>query len=351
MKKSLIFFFVGAFWLSISGLLIANPAAVSAANEYTPLDFQPQIGLPFNGLDQPTKVGTYDSNTGSSTSNLLARYVKGFYDYGMMIVGILAALVLMGGGVLWLTSGGDSSKITQAKELIAGSLLGSAILFGSWIILNTINPDLLKLKSIEMKVSQLQNFDIGCCTDKTSGKSKNSTQKECGANTFSSNQLFNQTTGTCEDSGCCVQKIQHTASGGTHDNPTYTSTIECSQNTQSNCTQVNTFELTSTFERKTCVQLEACRQATKISCEDKANGESCSSSGDGYCYNRTCLQGDGNKEGDPCGTTGGQCTSKAHLNFSQLVFDTVLCDEPNHYEDNGGRDCGTGLYCCYQKTN
>jgi len=62
----------------------------------------------------------------------------------------------MGGGVLWLTSGGDSGKVGQAKELISGSLIGTVILFSSWIILNTINPDLLKMKVITTQVIRPQ---------------------------------------------------------------------------------------------------------------------------------------------------------------------------------------------------
>ena len=81
-------------------------------------------------------------------STLLANYIGAIYNYGLAIAGILATIVLMGGGVIWLTSGGDSGKITQAKELITGSITGTLILVCAWVILNTVNPELVNLKKI-----------------------------------------------------------------------------------------------------------------------------------------------------------------------------------------------------------
>ncbi|MFA5154864.1 MAG: pilin [Patescibacteria group bacterium] len=131
--------------------------------KYTPLDYYPSVPLPVtgSGLDQAsTTVGSYKD--GVMTSSLLARYVKAIYDYGLAVAGILATLVLMGGGVLWLISGGNESRITQAKELIAGSITGLVILFCSWIILNTINPDLLKMKVITTQVIPPAKSQIAC---------------------------------------------------------------------------------------------------------------------------------------------------------------------------------------------
>jgi len=81
----------------------------------------------------------------------IGQYIKGIYNYAIAIAGILAAVVMMGGGVLWLISRGDASKITKAKELIFGSIIGLIILLGSYLILHLINPELTKLKSIVVK--------------------------------------------------------------------------------------------------------------------------------------------------------------------------------------------------------
>lgn len=137
--------------LAMSFALAAWPAGASAQTEKNLLQFEPQIQIPNSAFDSASvKVSTYDPATGELNSDLLAKYIQAFYNYGMAIVGILAAIVLMGGGVLWLTSGGDSGKIGQAKELIMGSIIGTGILFSSWIILNTVNPELLNFRAIKV---------------------------------------------------------------------------------------------------------------------------------------------------------------------------------------------------------
>jgi len=135
--------------------LASQPTAALAQTDNTTADviqFEPQIKIPDS---------IFNASSVTVSGDLIAQYVQTVYKYGMAIVGILAAIILMAGGILWLTSGGDSSKISQAKELISGSIIGTGILFGSWIILNTVNPDLLKLKNIDAIAIQSAYFDDG----------------------------------------------------------------------------------------------------------------------------------------------------------------------------------------------
>jgi len=118
-----------------------------AAKPYESLEFTPQVKIPDSEFDQDkVLVGIYDEATNQVNTDLLAKYIRAIYYYGLRIAAILAAIVLMAGGVLWIVSGGDASKVTQAKELIIGSVVGLIILLSSWIILNTINPSLINLK-------------------------------------------------------------------------------------------------------------------------------------------------------------------------------------------------------------
>lgn len=103
--------------------------------------FTPQVDIP-GGVSGETPVGTKEGAT------LLGQYIKGIYDYSFAVGGILAAIVLMGGGVLWLVSGGNQSKVSKAKDIISGSLIGLGILFSGYLLFNTINPALLEMKPI-----------------------------------------------------------------------------------------------------------------------------------------------------------------------------------------------------------
>jgi len=174
--------FVFAFALNLGGLFfMATPLAARAAAVNVPVDFQPQVSIPGSVFSNtaPVTGGVYDPVTRTTSSDLLAKYIQAIYNYGLAIGGILAAIVLMAGGVLWLVSAGNDSKITQAKELILGSIIGILILFGSWIILNTINPDLLKLKVISpMSISQETLQGIVCCDPANGGTRFDVTTKD-----------------------------------------------------------------------------------------------------------------------------------------------------------------------------
>ncbi len=111
-----------------------------------------QITIPVLKLTASSSIEGGINEDGSSYISVpwISEYLLALYNYGLSITGILAALVLMAGGVLWLISAGDASKITQSKELISGSLTGMLILFCSYIILYQINPALTTFKSIDM---------------------------------------------------------------------------------------------------------------------------------------------------------------------------------------------------------
>ena len=110
-----------------------------------------------------------EGNTYQCDIPWIGEYINGIYKYGINIAGILAAIVLMAGGLLWLISGGDASKITQAKNLIIGSITGLVILMCSYILLTQINPDLVKMTPISIgtinKDLALENTDVANVTD------------------------------------------------------------------------------------------------------------------------------------------------------------------------------------------
>lgn len=108
------------------------------------------IGLFFNSfaqapprpleLDYPT-IGGYQPTTIQQT--LLPEYINYLFNFSLMIVGLIVFLALVLGGFFWLTSAGNPTKLSDAKERIFGALTGLVLLLCSWLILNTINPQLV----------------------------------------------------------------------------------------------------------------------------------------------------------------------------------------------------------------
>jgi hypothetical protein len=78
----------------------------------------------------------------------LPEYIKYLFNFGIAIGGILAFLVLVFGGFLWMTSAGDPTAIGKAKTKMFGGIIGLCLLLGSWIIIGMIDPDLKHLKEI-----------------------------------------------------------------------------------------------------------------------------------------------------------------------------------------------------------
>jgi hypothetical protein len=88
----------------------------------------------------------------------LGQYIGGIQKYAIGIVGILAVIVLMIGGVIWLTAAGNQNQIGRAKKMIAGSLVGLTLVFSSYIILFLINPNLTIMKSLQ--VGYINKIDL-----------------------------------------------------------------------------------------------------------------------------------------------------------------------------------------------
>jgi hypothetical protein len=69
-------------------------------------------------------------------------YVKYIYNFAIFASGLMALIALILGGIRYLTSAGDPTKLKEAREQISSAFLGIVILLGSYIILTAINPQL-----------------------------------------------------------------------------------------------------------------------------------------------------------------------------------------------------------------
>jgi|GEM_PF-888303 len=331
-KKFGAIFFISAYLL-IGGALIVPRASFAALD---PVKFTPQIGIP-GSTDFQQGVGTV-IGTATDTENLitgqmervmrsdlLARYIAAFYNWGLYIVGALAVLMLMAAGLIWLTSMGDPGKIGQAKKMIGGSIMGTALLVGAWFFLNTINPDLTKLPSIDATIIIPSVY--GCC--QLQGKAIMSSQKDCGdqKGVFNADTMADTASNTCKATTCCF--YDNSQSGA---NDKY-----CNDEIAEKCTGKKI--------AGSCQSAPGC-QGIISSCQDVLNGREClnensSQAINARCYFGKCYSGPAGL-GEYCGNNediGGVC-----------VKSTDECTET----DLGGRECVGGnsgnLKCCHTKT-
>jgi len=76
-----------------------------------------------------------------------AGWVAGFYKFALIFAGILAFGSIVYGGFKYATSAGNASKQAEGRSWIWSALIGLLLLAGAWLILYTINPNLVKLQN------------------------------------------------------------------------------------------------------------------------------------------------------------------------------------------------------------
>ncbi|NCN07917.1 hypothetical protein GW933_04535 [Candidatus Falkowbacteria bacterium] len=75
--------------------------------------------------------------TGTTGGNL-EDAVKNVVNGALGVSGVLALVAFIFGGITWMISGGDSSKIQKGKNMMIWAVLGILIIFSSYVILSYI---------------------------------------------------------------------------------------------------------------------------------------------------------------------------------------------------------------------
>lgn len=183
----------------IIGLFVA-PTIVLADQWIIP---QPRIAIPginakiFDKDFQPNCIkDTNDPEKEICTMPWLNEYIAGIYKYAIGVVAILATIVMMVGGLVWMTAGGNQGRIGEAKQWITGALTGLILTFCSYSILYFVNPDLVKLKPIKVERIKVMETTNYLCNWEYS------TQKKCPPGTEST-----------DGSKCDKSKLESTTLG------------------------------------------------------------------------------------------------------------------------------------------
>jgi len=305
-----------SFGLLIFVSLLFVPANLALAADA--LKFNPQIPIPGMGSG-PIDVGS--ESDGMMTSDLLSRYIKAIYDYGLKAAGVLAAVVLMGGGLIWLTSGGNQTKIGQAKEMIIGSVTGLIILFGAYMILNTVNPALLELKPISLIT--IKNNEKVCCEENGTAYMKG--ELDCTGIKYPG-YLIDSSSGKCAKTGCCFKD-------GVSDSFKSMGQGYCIDVFESSCAANAIFK-----PEKVCSDLSECKKEgiSQMDCKGVAEGDWCNNDGGikATCYSGICYLNPSRLD-EPCGNEGAYCMVSEKCTSQYAKRDWL-----------GGNDCASGLKCC-----
>ncbi len=133
-------------------LLIFGFIFLTSINICSALEFTPEVAIP--GFPKDATIN----------GALLGKVINGFYNYIVWLAGILAVIVIMIAGFQWVTAAGNQSKIGEAKERITGAIIGLVLALSSYMLLNIINPELVKIQDLSELVD-ITPMDQFCDAD------------------------------------------------------------------------------------------------------------------------------------------------------------------------------------------
>ena len=116
MRKQLIFVII---LIAFVGLLLAPHFAIAAS---TP-----------SNITQGVKDIGKDVDLGQKD---LKESVAGVINIALGLLGLIAVVLVVVGGFMWMTAAGNEEKIEKAKQLLFSALVGLVIIVAAWSIAN-----------------------------------------------------------------------------------------------------------------------------------------------------------------------------------------------------------------------
>lgn len=95
------------------------------------------------------------ATSGGADPAQLPRCVNQIYVWSLGVAALLALLMMIVGGYYYMTSAGNAEQATKGVDMLWSSIIGLALLFGAYLLLNTINPDLVKFDAFSNDIKGL----------------------------------------------------------------------------------------------------------------------------------------------------------------------------------------------------
>jgi hypothetical protein len=96
------------------------------------------------------------------TATNFPEYLQGMYRLFIGLAGILAVLVIMYGGIVYMSSTDAAEGKRQGKEIITRALIGLVLVIGSAALLAAVNPRILSLKRTTVAPTQTPSNNNWC---------------------------------------------------------------------------------------------------------------------------------------------------------------------------------------------
>lgn len=111
-----------------------TPVVYAQTPATTVESFNPEVPLP----------GVFEGGQ-DADDTLLSKYIRAIYIYFIWVVGIIATVMVIYGGIRWVGAAGNPGQIKEARDIIDNAVIGMIIGLTSVVLLNIINPKLTQL--------------------------------------------------------------------------------------------------------------------------------------------------------------------------------------------------------------
>jgi hypothetical protein len=93
-----------------------------------------------------TTLGLSAGNVGSATglgTRDIRQTIGSIINVALSLLGIIVLVIIIYGGFLWMTAGGNDEKVGQAKQWIFGGIIGLVIILSAYAIASFVISNLV----------------------------------------------------------------------------------------------------------------------------------------------------------------------------------------------------------------
>ncbi len=114
------------------------------ASLFTPLFSQ---AAPSDALEKLKSVGGEAYGVGAEEPRSLPEIIGGIIQTALSILGIVAALLIIYAGYVWMTARGKEERVTKAKETLEAAIIGLVIIIAAYAITYFVVDRLMQASS------------------------------------------------------------------------------------------------------------------------------------------------------------------------------------------------------------
>ena len=93
----------------------------------------------------PSEFGDNVGLAGGDIRVTVARLIRSALSF----LGVVAVVIVLWGGVRWMTSGSEKEKVADAQKIMVSGLIGFAIILSAWAITTFVLNQLVSAVSVE----------------------------------------------------------------------------------------------------------------------------------------------------------------------------------------------------------